>query len=667
MAAKLGKIGIETIKDLIFYYPFRYEDYSRLSPINRLEAGMTVTAKGKITLIKNSRSPRKRKIITEAIVEDDTDQIKTVWFNQPWIAKNVKAGDEVYLSGKIVGDLFNAYFYSPNYEKVSAFTTNTARLVPIYSLTEGVTNKQLRFLMKTAVGLAGEAEDHLPPEIKKKNNLADLAWSLKTIHFPEDNRALSIAKKRLSFDELFFPQLWSQLLKRKLKEKKSPTISFHQDETKELLGRLDFELTADQKKAAWQIIKDLQKDEPMNRLLDGDVGSGKTLVAAIAAYNTVLSGCQAIFMAPTEILARQHFLTLSGLLGSNRPKIGLVTGSRRIIGDEPVAKKEFWRCAQAGEIDIIVGTHALIQEGADFGRLGLVVVDEQHRFGVEQRQLLKEKSVLTPHFLSLTATPIPRTLALAFYGDLDLSVIRQSPKGRKKIITRVVPADKRRLAYEFILKQINSGRQVFVICPLIDPSDRLGVRSVTEEFERLDKNVFPDLKIGLLHGRLKSVEKERVMAEFVENKIKILVSTSVVEVGIDVPNATVMMIEGAERFGLAQLHQFRGRVGRGEYQSYCFLFSDNSGREQIDRLEIMTNCYDGFALAQKDLELRGAGKIYGLEQSGFSDFKIADISDLDMLATVRSAVRDFLERYDIDDRPAVKERLEKYNFVEHLE
>ncbi|HPN81449.1 MAG TPA: ATP-dependent DNA helicase RecG [bacterium] len=667
LSGKLKKIGIETIEDLIFYYPFRYEDYSRLGLIAELRAGEVVTIRGRVNLIKNSRSPRKRKNITEAIVEDDSGQIKAVWFNQPWIARNIRAGDEIYLSGKVAGDLFNTYFNSPNYERVSTFVANTARLVPVYSLTEGVTNKQLRFLIKAVINLTDQIVDYLPEPLKSAEKLVDLNWAVKTIHFPADKDSLSKAKRRLSFDELFFPQLWAQLIRRKLKNKQAPIIKFQQKKTQQFIANLSFTLTEDQKKAAWQIITDIGKPEPMNRLLNGDVGSGKTVVAALAAFNVVLNGYQVVFMAPTEILARQHFLTLRRWSGFNKSKLALITRSQHLIGDNNLTKKNFWSEIKNGRAEIIIGTHALIQPEADFSRVGLVVVDEQHRFGVQQRQVLKEKSTSGPHFLSLSATPIPRTLALAAYGDLDISVIRQLPKERKKVITKIVPPDKRQLAYEFIRKQIDGGRQVFVVCPLIDLSDRLGVRSVNSEFEKLDKEIFPDLSIGLIHGRLKSSEKDRAMADFSAGRTKLLVSTAVVEVGVDVPNASVMMIEGAERFGLAQLHQFRGRVGRSQYQSYCFIFSDSASQESLARLNLLTNCYDGFSLAQKDLALRGAGKIYGLEQSGFSGFKIADFSDPVLISRARSAAQKFLNDYKLEDFPAINRQLANYGFVDHLE
>ncbi|MBI5765749.1 ATP-dependent DNA helicase RecG, partial [Candidatus Falkowbacteria bacterium] len=601
LSGKLKKLGIETIRALFFYYPFRYDDFSRIAPINQLKVGMTATIKGRVDLLANRRSPRQHKILTEGLISDNTGSIKVIWFNQPWIAKNIKIGQEIFLAGKVSGDLFNNYFNSPVYERADLFNLNTARLAPVYPLTEGVSQKQLRFLIKTALVLVGKVADFLPAEISNKERLISLSRALKEIHFPKNYAALKLAQRKLAFNELFLIQVWVQLIKKNLGQKKSLKINFFQAETKNFISGLDFVLTIDQKKAAWEILRDLQKLRPMNRLLEGDVGSGKTLVAIIALYNVFLNKYQSAFMAPTEILARQHFETSLKFLERRGVKIGLITRSRKIINRQAVGKKEFLEKCQAGEIDLIIGTHAIIQKEIKFKKLALIIIDEQHRFGVEQRQLLKQKG-RSPHLLSLTATPIPRSLALTLYGDLDLSLIRQMPAGRKKILTRIAPPEKRQLAYEFIAKQINLGRQVFVVCPLIDPSDKLGVRSVKQEFKKLDEEIFPNIKVGLLHGRLKAGQKEEVLRKFADNEIKILISTSVIEVGIDIPNASVMMIEGAERFGLAQLHQFRGRVGRSEHQSYCFLFSDLGDRQTLARLEVLVNCHDGFVLANKDLE-----------------------------------------------------------------
>ena len=495
------------------------------------------------------------------------------------------------------------------------------------------------------------------------------------IHFPQSQEEISAARRRLAFEELFLPQIIQQTHKKQLAGLSARPLEFFVDKIKEFVNNLPFDLTTDQKKSAWEIVKDLRKDRPMNRLLDGDVGSGKTLVAMLAMYDAALNGAQAALMAPTEILASQHYRSFYDNLNRYGIKVGLLTRNYHLLEGEEISKKQFLSACQKGEMDIIIGTHALIQEGVKFKNLALAVVDEQHRFGVEQRAALRQKAIdeadgqpgLSPHFLSLTATPIPRSLALAMYADLDLSIIKEMPQGRQPIITKAVEPAKRQLAYDFINRQIAAGRQVFVICPLIDPSDKLGVRSVKEEFEKLDQEVFPQLSVGLLHGRLKSEEKEEVMGKFLKNEIKILVSTSVVEVGVDVPNASVMMIEGAERFGLAQLHQFRGRVGRGQYQSYCFLFSDALSDESLARLKFLETCHDGFALAQKDLESRGAGSFWGREQSGFMEFKLADMSDAELIKAARDAASEFLDKYDLADYPELRERMKLGDFVEHGE
>lgn len=666
-AAKLKKLGLETVEDLIFYYPFRYEDFSQILPISELRPGLTVTVRGKLELLANRRSPRKRTNLTEGLVSDESGSIKVIWFNQPWIAKNLRPGDEVFLSGKISGDLFALYFNSPSYEKVSAFSANTARIVPVYSLTAGLSQKQIRYLVKSVWPLLKNLADYLPPELIKKYRLWPLNRALSTIHFPANSEQLSRARRRLAFDELFFVQLWSQLAKKALAQKPAAAISFAEAPIKKLIGQLSFELTAEQKKAAWQIIKDLGRPQPMNRLLAGDVGSGKTVVAALAIYNAVLAGRQVALMAPTEILARQHYQTLSRLLAKTKIKVGLSTREQKIINGEKIGKKDFLSQVAAGKLSVVVGTHALIQKEVKFASLALVVIDEQHRFGVAQRQALKCQGSKTPHFLSLTATPIPRSLALALYGDLDLSLIKELPRGRRPIITKIVADNQRQLAYNFIDQQIKAGRQVFVVCPLIDPSDKLGVRSAVQEFEKLDREVFPHWPMGLLHGRLKASEREEVMAKFVAGENKILVATSVIEVGIDVPNATVMMIEGAERFGLAQLHQFRGRVGRGDFQSYCFLFSEAFSPETTERLQALVNYNDGLTLAKMDLALRGAGKFYTYEQSGFGDFRLADLNDLDLIKEAKSAAEELLANNDLVDFPELEKKIKSLNFASHWE
>jgi ATP-dependent DNA helicase RecG len=717
IALRLKKINLKTAEDLLWHFPFRYDDYSQLKKIDQLVGNEIVTIRGKIELINNKRSKIKRTIITEAMVADETGSIRAVWFNQPFLTKNLKPGDEVYLSGKVDFDYYGLQLASPEYEKVRLQeSVTTARLVPVYSLTSGITQKQVRYLIKQVLKLADEVEDWLPEKVKQgieppigdsiPTGLLDLPKALKQIHFPDNKQSLLAAQTRLKFDEHFLIQLQSQFIRLEIEQNQAPKIEFKKVKTKNFVDSLPFKLTDDQRKAAWDILQDLEKNKPMNRLLEGEVGSGKTVVATIAMLNVFLNGYQSVLMAPTEILAKQHFETINGLLRGFDVKIGLITRSEkrsnqesRIKNQESSGKKKILNSKFIiHNSNIVIGTHALIQEKVKFKNLGLAIIDEQHRFGVEQRHALvarhSEESRMAlrddeesreycnvagvaehsgaripagvmPHFLSMTATPIPRSLSLALYGDLDLSIIKEMPKGRKHIITKVVDPTDRKQAYQFIREQIRQGRQVFVICPLIDPSDKLGYKSVSEEYEKLNKKVFPNLKIGLLHGKLKKADKERVMKDFINNKIKILVSTSVVEVGVDIPNASVMMIEGADRFGLAQLHQFRGRVGRAEYQSYCFLFTELNGQKIRERLESLVNCHNGFDLAERDLQLRGPGEVYGTRQSGLPDFKIASLADIEIIKLAKEEAEKIIG--EIDKHAKLKEKLEEYNKKVHLE
>lgn len=669
-AARLKKLKLETARDLIFYYPYRYDDLSQVTAIDRLDAGQTAVIKAKIDLLENRRAHRRRMFLTEAVVADETDSLKVIWFNQPFLKKTLKAGSLYYLAGRVEYGRYGLQMINPTYELAKEEQTHTARLVPIYPATVGLTQKQLRFLIKKVLPTVKVVKDFLPLAIKNKLKLPSLAWALAQLHFPQNKNNLEQARHRLKFDELFFIQLNTQLIKLSLQQLKAPAIKFKEKANKQFIDSLPFNLTDDQRKATWQILLDLEKNQPMNRLLEGDVGSGKTVVAVIAAYNVFLNGWQTIYMAPTEILAQQHFQTIGKLFSNNKIKVALLTsGIQRVNFDNELKKKEILELIKNGKVDFIIGTHALIQQKVEYKKVGLAIVDEQHRFGVAQRHALKQKGNLTPHLLSMTATPIPRSLALTIYGDLDLSIIKQMPKGRKKILTRLVPFDKRDAAYGFINQQIAKGRQIFVICPLIDPSDKLGVKSVKLEFEKLDKEVFPHLKIGLLHGRMKAKEKEEIMAEFLANKIKILVATSVIEVGIDVPNATVMMIEGADRFGLAQLHQFRGRVGRSEYQSYCFLFTDSQNEKTAERLKALVQSEDGFALAEKDLEFRGPGEVYGTKQSGYlPNLRIATLTDYPIIQEARAEAEELIKKDpDLKSYPDIKKKMEEFNLAVHLE
>jgi ATP-dependent DNA helicase RecG len=698
IAPKMKSLGVETAEDLLFYFPFRWEDWSQVKDIQDLEANTTATVRGRIELIQNKRSQWKKRLITEAIIADDTEQIKAIWFHQPYLTKNLHPGDSLFLSGKVEMKEDGLQFVHPNYEKITYYKTemtHTARIVPIYSLTKGISEKQLRYVMSQVISLALQTKDWLPQVLIQKNKLYPLPLAVEQIHFPKNQQYLNQALERIKFDELFIIQMRAALAKEKLKKARAEKIEFKEKETKEFVKSLPFKLTSAQKITAWEIIKDLGKDQPMNRLLEGDVGSGKTVVAGLAILNVVLNGQQAAYMAPTEILARQHYQTLNKLFSGWQMKIALLTGAEKSRNQEikksytsneakQESKKtrnqednksketaELYRAIANGEVDLVIGTHALIQDKVEFKNLALVIVDEQHRFGVEQRKKLKNKKSgeKIPHLLSMTATPIPRTLALTAYGDLDLSVINEMPAGRKKIITEVVAPEKRTDKYQFILERIKNGEQIFVICPLIDPSDKLGVKAVKEEFEKLDKKIFPHINIGLMHGKLKAADKEKAMREFLEKKTMILVSTPVIEVGIDVPNATVVMIESAERFGLAQLHQFRGRVGRSDQQSYCFLFTESNSIETMRRLSALVKSKNGFELAEADLEFRGPGEVYGIHQSGYKDeLKVAKLTDYIIIKKSKAAVEEIIgQDPELENHPAIKDRLLEFEEEVHLE
>ncbi|MBT4120402.1 MAG: ATP-dependent DNA helicase RecG [Candidatus Magasanikbacteria bacterium] len=680
-------LGIETVQDLLFYFPFRYEDYSKLRNIKDLQEDEQVTIKGKIELIANKRSPRKRTMITEAIVADETEQLKVVWFGQPFITKALKQGDSVYLSGKVSNDMFGLQMTSPAYEKdKSSDTTHTARIVPMYSLTSGITQKQLRFLVNQIIDLADGLEDWLTEDLREKADVMDLGEAVRAIHFPESDDELQHALRRLKFDELYVLQLRGEMLRQSIKKSIATEIKFKEDQIKKFVRKLPFELTKKQKISSWEILQDMEKSEPMNRLLEGDVGSGKTVVAAMAMYNAVLSGHQAIIMAPTEVLAFQHYESLSELFDDLDIEVSLLTRSGaqasrkyKVESIKSLAgrKKEIIKNIVEGKLNIIVGTHALLTDKVEFKDLGLVIVDEQHRFGVEQRKTIREKSGdknTTPHFLSMTATPIPRSFALTLYGDLDLSIIDEMPANRKPVKTRLVDPHNREKAYEFIKSQVKLGRQVFVVCPLIEKKEEVhssefivrsgdDKKSVLSEYKKLSKQIFPDLKIGFLHGKLKSVEKDETMKKFSGGEIDILVSTSVIEVGVDIPNASVMMIEGAERFGLAQLHQFRGRVGRSEHQSYCFLFTDSDTNKVKERLSFFESENSGFKVAEYDLEQRGPGEVYGFAQSGMKNLKLSTLQDHELIKLARDMARDM----DFGKHPSLKDRVEEWESSVHLE
>ncbi len=672
---RLKRLGIKSARDIIFHFPHRYEDFSNLIPIAKAEVGGPFSFQGEILNIKNIFTFRKRMVLTQAEISDGTGKLKVIWFNQPYLINTFKKGGYVCLAGKITKKGSVQYLSSPAYEKIhseSGITndelTHTGRLIPVYPETEGLSSKWLRFIVKPVLRqLKDNISDALPERIRRKFNFLPIKEAIWQIHFPEALELAELSKRRFAFEELFNLSLFVLRERMKLAKEKALPIPLNLELVKEFILCLPFKLTNAQKKSAWQILKDLQEPKPMNRLLEGDVGSGKTVVAAMAALNTIKAGYQVAFMSPTEILSRQHYGTFRQLLRDFKVRIGLITGKEKT----------------KGEFDILVGTHALIQEGVKFKNLALVIVDEQHRFGVEQRAKLCKQPEFIPHLLSMTATPIPRTLSLTLYGDLDLSVLDEMPSGRKKVITKIIRPQNKKEAYDFIREKVKEGSQVFVICPRIEPSPRaelglgqasqqelswLDVKAVKEEHEKLSKEIFPELKVAMLHGKMKTREKEDIMMDFKAKKIDILVATSVVEVGIDVPNATVMMIEGAEKFGLAQLHQFRGRVGRGNHQSYCFLFTGTTGVVSNRRLKAFISLDNGFELAEKDLLLRGPGDFLGQRQWGIPDLAMASLADVSLVEKARNEAKEILqEDPELAKYPLLQEKLKEFRDRIHLE
>lgn len=654
-AKLLEKLDIHTIEDLIFHFPRRHAE---IRPIAALSVDDEGAVKATVRHVQIIRTPRQRLPITEALIQDETGALRATWFNQPHMKQVLSRPGAVLLIGKPQPSYGGGLEMASPEVEFGADKFRTGQFVPVYPKTAGLTDRSLRRWIRIALDrIEEQLTDYLPESIRTDKQLVRYDQAVPAYHFPSEPAAYAAAVRRLAFDELFLLQLG--LLRRKREWQGAVpgiAISISADFTDRFTAQLPFTLTAAQQRVLKQLLNDMAQPVPMSRLLQGDVGSGKTVVAGGALVAATAAGYQGALMAPTEVLAQQHHRTLTELLAPFDLRVELLIGSMK-----RTAKRDVWAATAAGEVDVLVGTHALIQDEGRFHNLGLVIVDEQHRFGVRQRTTLRDKGY-NPDMLVMTATPIPRTLALTVYGDLDVSVIDELPPGRQTIVTQWVDPAKRSHAYRIVRDRVWEGRQAFVICPLIEESEKVVARAARAEFERLQRQ-FPDLRLGLLHGKLKPKAKEQVMRDFRDGQLDLLVSTSVVEVGIDVPNATVMVIEGAERFGLAQLHQFRGRVGRGTHESCCLLFSDTTNPGQNPRLKAIEKIHDGFKLAEADLELRGPGEFFGTRQSGMPDLHVANLTDVKVLSLAREAA-DRIVREDPDlllpEHQALRAKLERF-------
>lgn len=668
-ATLINTLGIKTAEEALYHLPYRYEDRKNIKKISALGHGRIETVIGKIVAAEVIKLPRRNMKLFELTVSDGSGLVKGKWFNQPFLKKNFEVGQEVILSGIVKRNPYwgiGFEFDNPEYEFVTddadAFI-HTARIVPIYRTTSGLSVRQLRAIMFNLINTCIEdVSDHIPDEVLRRNNFPGLTESILNSHFPESgadidslNSGASIYQKRLYFDELFKFELGLSVIKRGKEVEKGIAFSSNDVLVRKFLGALKFKLTSAQQRVFEEILHDMRKPHPMNRLLQGDVGCGKTVIAVMAMLTAAECGYQSALMAPTEMLAGQHYINIHKMIEDMGLKVCLVTGSRK-------SEREALRCDIAsGKINIIIGTHALIQEGVEFKNLGLAIIDEQHRFGVMQRALLRKKA-LNPDILVMTATPIPRTLSMTLYGDLDCSVIDELPPGRRPVITRLFNAGQKEYIYKAIAEETKKGRQVYVVYPVIDETEKTNLKSAIIGKEALEK-IFPKLKVELIHGRLKPQERENIMASFKKGEIDLLVSTTVIEVGVDVPNAAMMLIVHAERFGLSQLHQLRGRVGRGGSQSYCFLLMyEPVGEDARRRLDIMVKTNDGFRIAEEDLDIRGPGEFFGTRQAGMPDLKLANIiRDARLLDTARKEAFALIDKdAELNTFPELKKGLEMF-------
>jgi len=692
----LEKLGILTVEDLLYHFPVRYGDTAQSKNISNLQKGDEAVIYGKISKLKTSKGFRTKIPMADGLITDDTGSIKAVWFNQPYLAKMIPDGALVRAEGKVSERKKNAELYlsNPKIEKVEHLPTavgdslfgsdgETHTLYPIYPESRGISSNWIYHGIQKIFksGILDTITDPIPEKILQKYSLPSLSTALVWIHAPQRESDAMAARKRFAFEEIFLIQLERQREKKEWQKNPAFVIEPTEVTIKKFVSRFSFPFTNAQNRAIDHILADFKKGHAMSRLLEGDVGSGKTAVAATTTYATIMTrprgqdfgSLQVAYMAPTEILATQHFESFIEYFKHTGISIGLITGSgcRKFPskvnpgGWTDISRTQLLKWVANGEIPILIGTHALIQKSVQFKNLAFVIVDEQHRFGTAQRQKLVRKDRINPHLLSMTATPIPRTLALTIYGDLDLTLLDEMPHGRLPIITKVVTSDARDNMYEEIRRELKTGRQAYIICPRIDepdPTMEMAVlaKSVKEEAKRLKKKVFPEYEIGILHSKMKDAEKEKVMNEFKSGKIHIMVATSVVEVGVNVENATIILIEGAERFGLSQLHQLRGRVVRSNYQAYCFLYAESHGDKTVARLKALTTAKNGFELAEHDLELRGAGELYGKRQWGISDVAMEAIKNIKMVEAARSEALHIIETNEtIGNYPLLKTELEK--------